>query len=216
MARHIPRGGAPGPFAADDHPRRWLRLYSLPEGQRCPADDTNWRELLHRHLTVFADLVGEPTELLGYTERWQGLVTPNEADAYLFLRNLEAMLPHISPHALPIALPTSDHPRLLPVLTHLYHHLGERVELAPLARQFGFSTRTLSRLFQQELHLSFGQYLKLRRITAAMELLLKNQQAVGEVAYAVGYMSLPAFSNAFLQVVGRRPTNFLASSKKGP
>jgi AraC-like DNA-binding protein len=151
-------------------------------------------------------------ELLLYTEWWQGLVAPSEADAYLFLRNLKAVLPHISPHALPIALPTSDHPRLLPVLNYLSHHLDEPLELVPLARQFGFSARTLARLFQQVLHLSFGQYLKLRRITAAMELLIEGQHSVGEVAYAVGYHSLPAFSNAFLQLVSRRPTDFLPNA----
>lgn len=37
--------------------------HSLPEGQRYPATAADWRELLRRHLTVFADLVGEPAEL---------------------------------------------------------------------------------------------------------------------------------------------------------
>ena len=41
------------------YPRRWLRLYSLPEGQRYPVDAADWQELLLRHFTVFADLVGE-------------------------------------------------------------------------------------------------------------------------------------------------------------
>lgn len=45
------------------YPRRWLRLYSLPEGQRYPADAADWDELLRRHFTAFADLVGEPAEL---------------------------------------------------------------------------------------------------------------------------------------------------------
>lgn len=45
------------------YPRRWLRLYSLPEGQRYPADAADWHELLRRQLTVFAELVGEPAEL---------------------------------------------------------------------------------------------------------------------------------------------------------
>ena len=45
------------------YPRRWLRLYSLPEGQRYPADVADWHELLRRQLTVFADVVGEPAEL---------------------------------------------------------------------------------------------------------------------------------------------------------
>lgn len=45
------------------YPRRWLRLHSLPAGQRYPADGADWRELLRRHFTVFADLVGEAAEL---------------------------------------------------------------------------------------------------------------------------------------------------------
>ncbi|GAB3868433.1 hypothetical protein GCM10028824_13290 [Hymenobacter segetis] len=45
------------------YPRRWLRLYSLPEGQRYPAAAADWHELLRRHLAVFADLVGKPAEL---------------------------------------------------------------------------------------------------------------------------------------------------------
>ncbi|RZK30277.1 MAG: AraC family transcriptional regulator, partial [Hymenobacter sp.] len=65
-----------------------------------------------------------------------------------------------------------------------------------------------SRLFQECLSLSFGQYLKLRRILAAMALLLETHQTISEVAYAVGYNSLASFSNTFYQLVGQRPSEF--------
>jgi transcriptional regulator GlxA family with amidase domain len=122
--------------------------------------------------------------------------------------NLKLVLPRISHHPLPLALPTTEDPRLVPVLRYLYEHIGELLELNALARQLGFSPRSLSRLFQECLSISFGQYLKLRRMMAAMELLLQTKQTVTEIAYAVGYNSLASFSNTFYKIVGRRPSDF--------
>jgi AraC-like DNA-binding protein len=152
-------------------------------------------------------------EMLRYTEDWYGHYAPEPEAPYLFLKNLKLVLPQISRHPLPIALPTSDDPRLLPVLAHIYHHLPEPLELTALASRFGFSLRNLSRLFQQRLHCSFSQYLKLRRVTAAMEQMLQTKQSVSEIAYAVGYNSLGSFSNAFYQLVGRRPSDFMPREK---
>ncbi|RZK47061.1 MAG: AraC family transcriptional regulator, partial [Hymenobacter sp.] len=147
-------------------------------------------------------------ELLRYTSSWYGHYGPAQYEPYLFLLNLKLVLPHISLHPLPLALPTTEDPRLVPVLHYLYEHLGELLELGSVARHFGFSPRSLSRLFQECLSLSFGQYLKLRRILAAMALLLETRQTISEVAYAVGYNSLASFSNTFYQLVGQRPSEF--------
>lgn len=149
-------------------------------------------------------------ELLRYTSSWYGHYGPAQHEPYLFLLNLKLVLPHISQHPLPLALPTTEDPRLVPVLRHLYEHLGELLELGSLARHFGFSPRSLSRLFQECLSMSFGQYLKLRRMMAAMALLLETRQTISEVAYAVGYNSLASFSNTFYKLVGRRPSEFAA------
>jgi AraC-like DNA-binding protein len=147
-------------------------------------------------------------ELLRYTENWYGHYGPEQYEPYLFLLNLKLVLPHISHHPLPLALPTTEDPRLVPVLRHIYEHMGELLELSTLARQFGFSPRSLSRLFQDCLSISFGQYLKLRRIMAAMAMMLQTKQTISEVAYAVGYNSLSAFSNTFYKLVGQRPSEF--------
>jgi len=151
-------------------------------------------------------------EMVRYTERWYGHVAPAQEESFLFLKNLKLLLPHLSRQPLPLALPTTDDARLTPVLRHIFDHLGEPLELTGIASQFGFSARNLSRLFQQRLRLSFSQYLKLRRVTAAMELLLQTRQSISEIAYAVGYNSLSAFSNAFYQLANRRPTEFMPRS----
>ena len=61
---------------------------------------------------------------------------------------------------------------------------------------------------QLEDQLSFLQYVKLLRIVAAMEMLLNGDKNISEVAYAVGYSNIAAFSNSFQQSVNRRPSDF--------
>lgn len=61
------------------YPRRWLRLYSLPEGQRYPVDAADWHELLLRHFTVFADPVGEHAELFLLTGEYDFADSPQPA-----------------------------------------------------------------------------------------------------------------------------------------
>jgi AraC-like DNA-binding protein len=112
-------------------------------------------------------------EMLRYTENWYGHRRPEQYEPYLVLLNLKMVVPHISHHPLPLALSTTEDPRLVPVLRYIFEHIGELLKLGTLARQFGFSPRSLSRLFQDCLSISFGQYLKLRRIMAAMAMMLK-------------------------------------------
>jgi AraC-like DNA-binding protein len=115
-------------------------------------------------------------EMLRYTERWNGYIQPSQCEPYLFRLNLKLILLHLSHQPLPLALPTTENPRLVPVLRYIYEHMGELLELVALAQHFGFSPRSLARLFQSCLRMSFGQYLKLRRILAAMEQLLQTRQ----------------------------------------
>ncbi|GAB3862396.1 helix-turn-helix transcriptional regulator [Hymenobacter terrigena] len=153
-------------------------------------------------------------EMLLYTEPWAGHIEPADAERFQFLATLKSILPTISRHPLPISLPTTDDERLRPLLAYVAKNLGEPLELGALARQFGFSTRTLTRLFQQRMSLSFVQYLKLCRIIAAMELLLQTSKSISEIAYEVGYNSLSAFSNTFYQLVQRRPSDFLPQERR--
>ena len=88
-------------------------------------------------------------------------------------------------------------------------HLGEKLSVVDLARQHALSTRTVSRLFQQELGMSVISFLKVARVAKALELLSLPGANVSETAYQVGYDSLPSFSNSFFEIVGTRPQAFL-------
>jgi hypothetical protein len=92
------------------YPRRWLRLYSLSEGQRYPADAADWRELLRRHLTVFADLVGEPAELFLVTGEYDFADSPQPAPWSFAADGVLHGLPftHLPPVALHM-LPADPH-----------------------------------------------------------------------------------------------------------
>jgi hypothetical protein len=96
-----------GHLLRTSYPRRWLRLYSLPEGQRFPADTADWRELLRRHLAVFADLVGEPAELFLVTGEYDFADSPRPGTGSFAadgaLQGLPfTLLPPVALHTLPL------------------------------------------------------------------------------------------------------------------
>lgn len=149
-------------------------------------------------------------EMFLFSERWNGNINPNTKE-YDFLNTLKNILPVVSEHPLPIALPTTENQRLRPVLKYIIDNLAnDRLSLESVGKATGFSARTLSRLFQAAMDTSFFQYLKLARMIKAMEKLLETDLTISEIAYGVGYNSISSFSNTFDKMVGKRPSEFKA------
>ena len=147
-------------------------------------------------------------EMFLYSERWNGNIKPATKE-YDFLNTLKNILPVVSQHPLPIALPTTENQRLRPVLKHIIDNLAnDNMSLESVGKANGFSERTLSRLFQSAMDTSFFQYLKLARMIKAMEKLLETDLTISEIAYEVGYNSISSFSNTFYKMVGKRPSEF--------
>ncbi|MCC9138334.1 helix-turn-helix domain-containing protein [Pontibacter silvestris] len=147
-------------------------------------------------------------EMILFTEQWKGDIPPEDTLRFQFLSTMMNLLPETSKYPLPIVLPTTDSERLEPVVNFIQEHLASQLTLPLVAGEFGFSVRSLSRLFQQKMSISFLQYLKLSRVIRAIELLLESEKSVSEIAYEVGYNSVSAFSNTFYQLLGIRPTDF--------
>lgn len=112
-----------------------------------------------------------------------------------------------------IQLPTTDDEKALPLIAYIHKNLGEELTLGHMADTFGYSVRSLTRLFKTHLDISFLQYLKMLRMIKAMELLMDANKNVSEVAFDVGYSSIAAFSNTFKQLVNVRPSDFQLSLK---
>ncbi len=82
--------------------------------------------------------------------------------------------------------------------------------LDDLAHLVGTSARTLSRLFAQETQLNFKSWCQHARIAAAVERLAVDRTiALKQLAAHLGYARLSAFSQAFRQVTGRTPSEFI-------
>lgn len=82
-------------------------------------------------------------------------------------------------------------------------------EIDRVAERIGTSARTLSRLFSAQTELSFKSWCQRARIAAAIERLSTDTNvSIKQVAGELGYASIPAFSHAFRQVTGRRPSDF--------
>lgn len=154
-------------------------------------------------------------EMIMYTAKWDGNILPG-TKPFQFLTTLKQLLPEISIQPLPITIPTSNHERIRPILIYIQTHLHEPLSLESVGHTFGFSERTLTRMFRAAMDISFFQYLKLARIIRAMELLLQTDKTISEIAYDTGYNSISAFSNTFQKLVGQRPSAFAAIATGRP
>ncbi len=143
-------------------------------------------------------------EMIVYTERWEAGAASNEQEQ-IFFQAIRSLVPDWLANALPLVLPTSEHARLQAVIEFIGKHLEESLTLKRVAQECAFSERTLSRLFQKELSMTFSLYVRTFRIIRALEYLTHPGASVTDAAYAVGYESLSAFSHTFFQLVGIRP-----------
>ncbi|EEI93950.1 transcriptional regulator, AraC family [Sphingobacterium spiritivorum ATCC 33300] len=148
-------------------------------------------------------------ELIMFTNRWNGNIFPVEEPKYSIAKAFKLILPELSQTELPLALPYPSHTKLKDIITYLDSRIEENVSFKDVAKQFDISERTLARLFQKELNMSFIQYYTILRMLKALKLLLDEKLTVNEVALKVGYSSLPTFSNTFNKIVGVRPSEYV-------
>ena len=86
--------------------------------------------------------------------------------------------------------------------------LDDGAGLERIATQFGWSSRQIRRMVQQELGVSPMELLQTRRLLLAKQLLTETLLPVSEVAFASGFSSLRRFNDAFSGRYGMPPTRF--------
>jgi AraC-like DNA-binding protein len=148
-------------------------------------------------------------QMVIFSNRWSGDIDESNKGSYLFALALKTILPEISIYNLPLALPYAKNKRLDKIIGFMADNLQELIIFPDLARRFGFSERSLSRLFHNDLGMSFNQYLTIQRMMLALRLLLQDGMSVKEAAAQVGYNSVPTFSTTFYKIVGIRPSDYV-------
>ncbi len=110
----------------------------------------------------------------------------------------------------PIRVPLPRDKRLQALCASLIDEPGAAHTLAAWARQVGASERTLARLFERELAMTFGQWRQQVRLAHAAALIARGLP-LSRVAEELGYASQSAFSQMFRKTFGCTPSAFFAA-----
>ncbi|MES2042156.1 MAG: helix-turn-helix transcriptional regulator [Pseudomonadota bacterium] len=109
--------------------------------------------------------------------------------------------------ALPIRLPMPRDKRLKNLCEILLADPASGLTMEDYAVQVGASSRTLSRLFEQELDMSFTAWRQQMRLSKASPLITSGMP-LSQVASELGYASQSAFSAMFKKTFGESPSSF--------
>ncbi|WP_030338240.1 helix-turn-helix transcriptional regulator [Streptomyces sp. NRRL S-1022] len=107
----------------------------------------------------------------------------------------------------PLHLPTPTAPLLRSVCDILWSNPADNRTLAELGREVGASDRTLSRLFRNDLGMTFTQWRTQLRLHHALVLLAHNTP-VTRVANQCGWSSTSAFIDVFRRAFGHTPGTY--------
>lgn len=146
-------------------------------------------------------------QMINYTERWDERHIGAGDHNFEFLIAIKNMLPTLNSRSLPIMLPNTEHELMQKIMDYLQDHIGERLVIAVVSEHFAMSERSLSRLFQSQLRISFLQYVKTLRMITAIEMLVKTQKTISDIAFEVGYSSVASFSDTFYDFTMFRPSD---------
>ena len=107
-------------------------------------------------------------------------------------------------HEQPLQLPEPHDDRLQAIAEILYQQPADNTSLAELGQTIGASGRTLSRLFHNELGMTFYEWRTQLRIYHALVLLADGHDTT-HVAHACGWANPSSFIAAFTSIMGTTP-----------
>lgn len=114
---------------------------------------------------------------------------------------------------LALHIPMPDDRRLQSICLALLQKPDHLNTLEDWAQQVGASSRTLARLFQQQLKMTFNDWRQQLRLMEALPRLLAGE-SVQSVAQDLGYGSARAFSAMFRRLLGENPRQYLNTLNK--
>jgi AraC-like DNA-binding protein len=113
----------------------------------------------------------------------------------------------------PLQLPEPHDDRLQAVARMLYKEPGDNTPLAELGQTIGASARTLSRLFRNDLGMTFYEWRTQLRIYHALVLLADGHDTT-HVAHACGWANPSSFIAAFTNIIGTTPGRHRTSRQR--
>ena len=174
------------------------------------------REPTERDFSLLVRMVGKE-----HDERWQGdarrayfattVVTPDRLQAIVQMLGLFS--DYVGEYAMRQAIARA--PAEPPAVTNAKHyvetHLGELVSLEQIVQHVGVSRFYFCKLFKKATGMTLTEHVSRMRLEKAKALLVDPQHRISEIAFAVGFGSIPQFNSVFKRYLGLTPTEFRES-----
>ena len=96
------------------------------------------------------------------------------------------------------------------VMTYINNHYRDELSLEDVAQFAGFSRYYFSRSFKRQTGYSFKDYLCQKRLQVAMDLLIRTNRSMRDVAIDSGFGSVATFNRVFREKKGCTPTQYRA------
>jgi AraC-like DNA-binding protein len=122
-------------------------------------------------------------------------------DCGVILHQLETV------HTIPLQLPHLSDPRLKRIAEILMKDPRDARTLTQLCRETGAGKRSVERLFQQEIGMTFGKWRQQLRLMHGMRLLAEGAK-VTHAALESGYGTPSAFTSMFRKALGITPRSY--------
>ena len=146
-------------------------------------------------------------EMMLYSVRWPISRTESGVEADSFFQALGYVVADALEDERPLNLPVSADSVVTAATDYTRAHL-DRVAVSDVTRAAGVSERTLRRIFNTHLGMSWRSYLLRARVLRSMALLSQPDRSVLEVSIAVGFDDVGAFARSFARHCGETPSAY--------
>lgn len=94
------------------------------------------------------------------------------------------------------------------VTQYISENFTKNISLGQMSREFGVSKFCLSRIFSQQFHMNFREYLNLFRLDYASTLLLTTNQKLNSISQSVGFENQRTFNRVFREHYQMTPSEY--------
>ncbi len=146
--------------------------------------------------------------LLVYLKQFSGDIPENNINEINVAAAFKYLLSHSAGKEIHLALPYPKCKELRQITEYLNKNQELGITLHSISKKFGISTRSLTRMFRNDVSMSFTEYFTVLRILKSIDLLIGSNFSIKEICSEVGYNSVPTFSTMFLKIMGMRPNEY--------
>ncbi len=102
----------------------------------------------------------------------------------------------------------TENPAIARARAYIQERHSRELTLRQVAASVGASPFYFCKLFKKSVGINFAEYVSRVRVERAKQLLLNPNLHVSEIAYEVGFQSLPHFNRMFKRILGQSPTAY--------